>query len=246
MLPVPARAPAGPTEVWLDVQRPQDIFIDSANRVYVGELVWRAGMNSFRRGAIAAEEPARLSVYDIDDNHKLLRKIAVPNSGDYKGIGASASLGLLYLTSHRGDELIEDFYARLFDAAPAVRSLFPNDMTKQRAMLLSALVLLIYLSPWLPSHGRANNFLIDPTWWEHVKDVLVHMALPSLTVARHLPPHAPSTWMPYVYSWPLAVLSSTVYCQNTNANGRIRPAVASSIEASLLPRPYSMSYGCTP
>jgi ABC-type dipeptide/oligopeptide/nickel transport system permease component len=49
-----------------------------------------------------------------------------------------------------------------------------------------ALVLLIYLSPWLPSHGRANDFLIDPTWWEHVKDVLVHMALPSLTVALTL------------------------------------------------------------
>jgi ABC-type dipeptide/oligopeptide/nickel transport system permease component len=49
-----------------------------------------------------------------------------------------------------------------------------------------ALVLLIYLSPWLPSHGRTNDFLIDPTWWEHVKDVLVHMALPSLTVALTL------------------------------------------------------------
>ena len=29
---------------WLDVQRPQDIFIDKDDRVYVGELVWRAGM----------------------------------------------------------------------------------------------------------------------------------------------------------------------------------------------------------
>ncbi len=49
-----------------------------------------------------------------------------------------------------------------------------------------ALVLLIYLSAWLPSHGRTNDFLIDPTWWEHVKDVLLHMALPSLTVALTL------------------------------------------------------------
>ncbi|HEY2595752.1 MAG TPA: hypothetical protein VGK33_17810, partial [Chloroflexota bacterium] len=30
---------------WLDVQRPQDIFIDRDNRVYVGELVWRKGMS---------------------------------------------------------------------------------------------------------------------------------------------------------------------------------------------------------
>jgi ABC-type dipeptide/oligopeptide/nickel transport system permease component len=49
-----------------------------------------------------------------------------------------------------------------------------------------ALVLLIYLSAWLPSHGRTNDFLIDPTWWERTKDVLLHMALPSLTVALTL------------------------------------------------------------
>jgi ABC-type dipeptide/oligopeptide/nickel transport system permease component len=47
-------------------------------------------------------------------------------------------------------------------------------------------VLLIYLSAWLPSHGRTNDFLIDPTWSEHVKDVLLHMMLPSLTVALTL------------------------------------------------------------
>lgn len=46
------------------------------------------------------------------------------------------------LIAPRGDELIEDFYARLFAAAPAVRPLFPADMTRQRTMLLAALVLL--------------------------------------------------------------------------------------------------------
>src|SRR6266508_1856819 len=55
---------------------------------------------------------------------------------------------------------------------------------------------------------------------------------PSLTVARHLPPHGPSTWMPYVKTWSVATFSSTVYCQNTKANGRIRPAVASSMVSS--------------
>lgn len=49
-----------------------------------------------------------------------------------------------------------------------------------------ALVLLIYLSAWLPSHGRTNDFLIDATWAEHIKDVGVHMILPSLTVALTL------------------------------------------------------------
>jgi nitric oxide dioxygenase len=40
----------------------------------------------------------------------------------------------------RGDELVEDFYNRLFEAAPAVRPLFPGDMTRQRTMLLAVLV----------------------------------------------------------------------------------------------------------
>jgi ABC-type dipeptide/oligopeptide/nickel transport system permease component len=49
-----------------------------------------------------------------------------------------------------------------------------------------ALVLLIYLSGVLPSHGMTNDFLINPTWLEHTKDVLAHMALPSLTLALTL------------------------------------------------------------
>jgi len=49
-----------------------------------------------------------------------------------------------------------------------------------------ALVLLIYLSAWFPSHGRLDDFLFNPTWWEHTLDVLRHMFLPSLTVALTL------------------------------------------------------------
>src|SRR4051794_11366658 len=41
----------------------------------------------------------------------------------------------------RGEELVEDFYNRLFTAAPPLRELFPDNMTRQR-MLLGALVLL--------------------------------------------------------------------------------------------------------
>jgi len=42
----------------------------------------------------------------------------------------------------RGEELMDEFYARLFAAAPSVRVLFPRDMSTQKTMLLSALVLL--------------------------------------------------------------------------------------------------------
>ncbi|HTM52248.1 MAG TPA: hypothetical protein VL285_26310 [Bryobacteraceae bacterium] len=47
-----------------------------------------------------------ISVYDIDNGHKLLRRIELPGTGDYKGIAASPQLGRLYVTSYRGDELI--------------------------------------------------------------------------------------------------------------------------------------------
>lgn len=47
-----------------------------------------------------------IGIYDINDNHKLLRKIDVPDTADYKGISASVSLGKLYLTSNLKDELL--------------------------------------------------------------------------------------------------------------------------------------------
>lgn len=47
-----------------------------------------------------------ISVYDIEDGHKLLRKIEMPGTGGYKGISASPQLGKLYVSSYRQDELI--------------------------------------------------------------------------------------------------------------------------------------------
>ncbi len=46
------------------------------------------------------------------------------------------------LVAPRGDELMDEVYSRLFAAAPAVKPLFPQDMRRQKTMLLGALVLL--------------------------------------------------------------------------------------------------------
>src|SRR5919201_1041833 len=46
------------------------------------------------------------------------------------------------IVAPRGDELMDEFYSRLFAAAPAVKPLFPADMRRQKTMLLGALVLL--------------------------------------------------------------------------------------------------------
>ena len=45
------------------------------------------------------------------------------------------------LIAPHGDELMDEFYSRLFEAAPAVRPLFPDDMKRVKTMLLGALVL---------------------------------------------------------------------------------------------------------
>jgi hypothetical protein len=57
---------------WTDVRRPQDIFIDNDDLVYVAELSWYEGETSSRLGPITDYLPARLTIYDID-GHVLLR-----------------------------------------------------------------------------------------------------------------------------------------------------------------------------
>ena len=47
------------------------------------------------------------------------------------------------LVAPRGDELVDIFYGRLFETAPAVKPLFAHtDLPRQKGMLLGALVLL--------------------------------------------------------------------------------------------------------
>jgi len=47
------------------------------------------------------------------------------------------------LVAARGDDLMDEFYGRLFEAAPAVKPLFADtDLPRQKAMLLGTLVLL--------------------------------------------------------------------------------------------------------
>lgn len=62
---------------WTDVQRPQDIFIDGDDRVYVAELSWFPGEQSRRLGAVTELLPARLSIYDIEGS--LLLRWADPD-----------------------------------------------------------------------------------------------------------------------------------------------------------------------
>jgi len=44
------------------------------------------------------------------------------------------------------------------------------------------LMLVILFTGVLPTGGMSNDFLINPSFWTHLKDVLSHMVLPSLTL----------------------------------------------------------------
>jgi peptide/nickel transport system permease protein len=48
------------------------------------------------------------------------------------------------------------------------------------------LMLIILVAGMLPSAGMENEFLLNPSPWEHIKDVGVHMILPSMTLALGL------------------------------------------------------------
>jgi DNA-binding beta-propeller fold protein YncE len=74
-----------------------------------GWLAWSsagyANAAGFERRLYVTDKTG-ISVYDIDRGHALVRRIAIPDSGDYPGIAASPQLGRLYVTSHTRDELI--------------------------------------------------------------------------------------------------------------------------------------------
>ena len=68
---------------WTDVRRPQDIFIDDDDLVYVAELSWFPGEVSYRLGPVTEYLPARLSIYDIDGNLLLRWGDADPTKAGY-------------------------------------------------------------------------------------------------------------------------------------------------------------------
>ncbi len=53
---------------WTDIRRPRGLHIDGDGYVYVGELTWRAGQQSHRRGPLSADEPSRVSIFDPAGN----------------------------------------------------------------------------------------------------------------------------------------------------------------------------------
>src|SRR5207253_10668934 len=49
-----------------------------------------------------------------------------------------------------------------------------------------ALMLIILLGGFFPVGGMTDEFLFNPTFFQHLKDLLIHMSLPAITVALTL------------------------------------------------------------
>lgn len=85
------------------------------------------------------------------------------------------------LLAPRGPELMDRFYAHLFSKHPAVRKMFPRDMSGQKNKLLAALVLVVQnlrnpevLQPVLiEMGGRHVGYGTEPEHYPIVRDTLV-------------------------------------------------------------------------
>lgn len=58
---------------WTDVQRPTHLMFDGRGHAIVSELMWRAGMTSYRRGTIERHHGSRISILDAATGRLLSR-----------------------------------------------------------------------------------------------------------------------------------------------------------------------------
>ena len=83
-----------------------DMIRHSAILITAAAMLLEAAGSGHPERRLYVTDKTGISVYDIDNGHKFLRKIDIPDSGDYKGIAASTALGKLYVTSYKKDDLI--------------------------------------------------------------------------------------------------------------------------------------------
>ena len=53
-----------------------------------------------------AEDQGWIYIYDIENQHQLVKKFEVPGTGEYKGVSADATRGRLYLSSYTNDQFV--------------------------------------------------------------------------------------------------------------------------------------------
>ena len=87
------------------------------------------------------------------------------------------------LLAPRGEELVDQFYARLFAENPSVRPMFPKSLADQKKKFLASLVLVMenirnpekLAEPLKKMGGRHEGFGTKPEHYPIVRDVLVYV-----------------------------------------------------------------------
>lgn len=87
------------------------------------------------------------------------------------------------LLAPRGEELVDQFFARLFAENPSVRPMFPESLADQKKMLLAALVLVLenirnpekLAEPLKKMGGRHEGYGTKIEHFPIVRDVLVYV-----------------------------------------------------------------------
>ncbi len=105
----------------------------------------------------------------------------VEEFADEGGLNVELLQSSFALLAPKGEELVDRFYTRLFETAPAVRSLFPEDMAGQKKALLGALATVVSslrapekLTKHLEELGQRHvGFGAAPEHYDVVGDVLL-------------------------------------------------------------------------
>ena len=108
-------------------------------------------------------------------------KSAGADKADEGGLNVELLESSFELLAPQGEQLVERFYERLFETAPVFRSLFPDDMERQKRALLGALGIIVdslrapeKLTAYLEGLGKHHvDYGAAPAHYDVVAEVLV-------------------------------------------------------------------------
>lgn len=105
---------------WTDVGRPQDLFIDKQNNVYIGESSLKAGERTLAAKPITRTCPNRVSVRDLDGN--VLARWGADDSFALDGLASSHGI---WVDSH-GDIYVSEVAESRFKKSGRYRADYPS------------------------------------------------------------------------------------------------------------------------
>lgn len=89
------------------------------------------------------EAEAEAEIEEEEEQTEVTTEDTTTDAKDEGGLNIELLESSFELLAPQGDELVERFYEKLFETAPAVRNLFPDDMASQKKALLGSLAAIV-------------------------------------------------------------------------------------------------------